>query len=134
MRDQESLWSPVDGIALTGPRQGESLNFLPFTLTTWSNWLKESPTTDVMAMLESHRVYYKKEPYLPYRQRDLPKYPYSPEAPPGPKKLDRVVITGTGSNRLGRLATETALEQSEDPKTVSAWFATHAREIPVEGP
>lgn len=134
MRDQENLWSPVDGIAMTGPRKGESLKFLPFTLTTWSKWRKETPATDVMAMLESHRVYYKKEPYLPYRQRDLPKYPYSPKAPPGPKNLERVVITGIGSNRVARLATDTDLEQSKDPKTVSAWFATHAREIPAEGP
>ena len=135
MRDQESLWSPVDGIALSGPRNGEALQFLPFTLTTWKGWLEEAPDTDVMAMLESHRNYYKKEPYLPYRQRDLPKYPYSPTAPAGPKNLDRVLITGMGSERKGVLIEKMIGEEMpQESFVISAWFATHAREIPVESP
>ncbi len=133
-RKTESLWSPVDGQAISGPRSGEELEFLPFSLLTWSEWLAEAPNTDVMAMLESHRIYYKKEPYLPYRQRDLPRYPYSPPSPPGPKKLDRVIITGNGLDRRGRLATETIRIAEKIPFTISAWFATHAREIPVESP
>ena len=135
MRDRESLWSPVDGIALSGPRKGDALQFLPFQLTTWNDWLERAPETDVMAMLESHRNYYKKEPYLPYRQRDLPKYPYSPKAPAGPKNLDRVLITGMGSERKGTLIDDLVSNQSsQEPFVISAWFATHAREIPVESP
>ncbi len=135
MRSQESLWSPLDGSALSGPRKGEALQFLPFTLTTWENWLETAPDTDVMAMLENHRNYYKKEPYLPYRQRDLPKYPYSPKAPAGPKNLDRVIVSGSGSKRQGVLTADLQKTySSESPFLISSWFATHAREIPVESP
>ena len=35
-RKLESLWSPVDGKALFGPRSGEELQLLPFSLTTWN--------------------------------------------------------------------------------------------------
>ncbi|OUU25408.1 MAG: hypothetical protein CBC13_02010, partial [Planctomycetia bacterium TMED53] len=118
-RKQETLWSPVDGRALYGPLAGENLEFLPFSLTTWSEWLEAAPETVVMAMLESHRNYYKKEPYLPYRQRDLPKYPYSPEAPEGRKKLSRVKVVGQGSNRSATPTDGSDLKLNSEPFTVS---------------
>jgi hypothetical protein len=38
-----SVWSHLDGRALTGPLAGEQLRVLPLQSTTWSAWLAEHP-------------------------------------------------------------------------------------------
>ncbi|NCG12782.1 MAG: DUF3179 domain-containing protein [Planctomycetia bacterium] len=133
-RKLESLWSPVDGKALFGPRSGEELQLLPFSLTTWNEWLEESPSTDVMAILESHRNYYKKEPYLPYRQRDLPRYPFAPVAKDTYKNLARVQLTRDSGQWRVAIVDEDQFRIDNGAYAVSSWFAVHARELEFETP
>lgn len=45
MRDREtgSLWSQVDGLAISGPMEGQRLQTVAATHTTWAAWRKEHP-------------------------------------------------------------------------------------------
>jgi|GEM_PF-6443718 len=50
-RETKSLWNQFDGKALTGSQRGKALKEYPqFTeLTTWGEWLKKYPTTEVLS-------------------------------------------------------------------------------------
>lgn len=43
----ESNWSPVDGVALSGPYRGLTLTRIPTFVTTWREWLELHPSTEV---------------------------------------------------------------------------------------
>ena len=129
-RSRESLWSPTDGRAISGQRSGEWLQLVPFQLTTWKKWREMHPDTDVLGMAESHRRYYKKEPYNPYRLVDRPRYPHAPKPPVGERaNLSRVVVTRENGSWSGRILTDQkAVTRSQ---VITSWFAVHAREIPI---
>ncbi len=129
-RFSESLWSPTDGEAISGVRAGEHLSLVPFQLTSWKKWREQHPDTDVLGMAESHRRYYKKEPFRPYRLIDRPRYPYSPQPPAGSRaNLSRVMITRQGDRWVASSESFTGT-QPATAQVVSSWFAVHAREIP----
>ena len=50
-RDQETLYSQITGLGITGPRKGTQLKQIPIVETTWSNWLKLHPTSRVLSGL-----------------------------------------------------------------------------------
>ncbi|MGE4620330.1 MAG: DUF3179 domain-containing (seleno)protein [Planctomycetota bacterium] len=140
-RSNESLWSPVDGAAISGDRSGQQLELVAFQLTTWKKWLAAHPETDVLGMLESHRRYYKKEPYSPYRLVDKPRYPYSPEPPASPRaNLSRVILTREEGEWCARTpdgsqnSSAWVSENKPFPHVITSWFAIHAREIPLRLP
>ena len=43
--DTGSIWSQPTGMAIAGPRKGETLERLPSTLTTWRAWQRQCPGT-----------------------------------------------------------------------------------------
>lgn len=43
-----SFWSQVLARAICGPREGDSLQIVPSTLTTWSEWRDARPDTEVL--------------------------------------------------------------------------------------
>lgn len=47
-RTTRSLWSQVQGRAVAGPRVGEELRELPVQLTTWDDWRRRHPDTEVL--------------------------------------------------------------------------------------
>lgn len=47
-RGSESLWTQIDGRALEGPRQGEYLEHVPSTYTSWEAWVAAHPDTLVL--------------------------------------------------------------------------------------
>ncbi|MDH4066738.1 MAG: DUF3179 domain-containing protein, partial [Acidobacteriota bacterium] len=50
LRDRETgtLWAPFDGEGLEGPLVGERLARIPVFLTTWGDWQRRHPATDVL--------------------------------------------------------------------------------------
>ena len=48
-RDQETRYPQMTNKAVKGPRQGEWLELLPMTKTTWSYWQKLHPDTKVFS-------------------------------------------------------------------------------------
>lgn len=47
-RQTVSLWIHTTGEAVVGEYKGNTLEFLPSTVTTWSNWTKEHPKTLIL--------------------------------------------------------------------------------------
>src|SRR5439155_1161397 len=47
-RKTESLWVHVTGRAVWGPLKGKQLEFVPSTVTTWSQWKAAHPRTLVL--------------------------------------------------------------------------------------
>ena len=68
MQDEQtgSLWSHITGEALDGQLQGRHLEQLPSVQTTWSEWLREHPDSDVLrkevAIRSSHYASYFEDP------------------------------------------------------------------------
>lgn len=137
-RLRESLWSPTDGRVISGDRSGEWLELIPFQLTSWKQWRQTHPETDVLGMLESHRRYYKKEPYSPYRLVDRPRYPHDPPPPEGDRaNLSRVVVNREGDEWRARILDDNDGVRSPrlpQAQVITSWFAIHAREIPLVDP
>jgi hypothetical protein len=140
-RPRESLWSPTDGKVISGDRAGEWLDLIPFQLTSWNKWRQSHPETDVLGMVESHRRYYKKEPYSTYRLVDRPLYPHDPRPPEGDRaNLSRVVVTRQDGRWSARIPTDpTSIQPAGSPldpvgHVITSWFAIHAREIPLLDP
>ncbi len=50
----ESLWNALTGEAIAGPLEGTRLDALalPFTVTTWADWVAEHPESDVQTIPE----------------------------------------------------------------------------------
>jgi len=47
-RETGSLWSPFDGVSISGSRKGEELERLPIVLTRWAEWKKRHPDSGVV--------------------------------------------------------------------------------------
>lgn len=65
-RETSTLWSHVTGRALDGPGKGAQLRALPSVQTTWADWKKVHPATDVLKkskeVLSSHYEKYFSDP------------------------------------------------------------------------
>lgn len=71
-RESESLWSQIDRRAISGPMQGERLEQIPLTLTTWAQWRAAHPDTQVLANDQGFQRNYRDDPYAGYeRSRKL---------------------------------------------------------------
>ncbi len=73
-RETSSVWSQLDGGAVSGPLQGEPLEVVPARQTTWGFWRRRFPDGEVMVVEgEASRPYYYRDwdPATP-RPADLP--------------------------------------------------------------
>ncbi len=71
-RATESLWSQIKMQAVSGPRLGEKLLLLPASHTSWADWRRRHPDTEVLSTDTGHSRDYSRNPYAQYaRQRDL---------------------------------------------------------------
>ncbi len=75
---QESLWSQVMAQAVTGPQAGQKLRALPLELTTWSQWQKRHPKTDVLSTSTGHRRNYQRNSYTNYLRSSQLMFPVKP--------------------------------------------------------
>ncbi len=77
----ESLWLPLWALPVAGPAVEDGaggLKVLPLSLTTWGDWVREHPGTTVPAGAPNRRKNYGMDPYGPYYQRGIPRFPVSP--------------------------------------------------------
>lgn len=82
-RETDSLWSQLDGRAVSGPMRGTPLEALPAMQTTWKFWREKHPQTRVMvAEGKQGRPYF-------YRDR-------KPGTPPPPQPPNRHDISTLG--------------------------------------
>lgn len=62
----ESLWSQIEGKAVTGPLTGARLKLLSSMQTTWGNWKKKHPNTRVLSRETGYHRNYDRDPYEGY--------------------------------------------------------------------
>ncbi len=65
-RETESLWSQIEGRAVTGPMSGEVLVQLPMEVLPWKAWLVKHPETKVLTEKQGVRRDYRRDPYVGY--------------------------------------------------------------------
>lgn len=63
----ETLWNSLTGEAIAGPLLGSQLVPLPFTVTTWGDWIAEHPDSDVQTIPQDGPPSYTYEPGDAYR-------------------------------------------------------------------
>lgn len=68
-RDTGSLWPQIGGTAVAGEREGESLEEVNVTWTTWGQWLERHPETEVLSANTGHARNYGRDPYGSYNPR-----------------------------------------------------------------
>ncbi|MEX0726413.1 MAG: DUF3179 domain-containing protein [Planctomycetaceae bacterium] len=91
----ESLWSQVKTQGMTGPAMGKSLKALPLELTTWKDWSRRYPETQVMSVKTGHNRNYRSNPYFQYFNGPDLMFPAEPSDDRLPKK-SRVLGVWTG--------------------------------------
>ena len=80
-RESESLWSQILGKAVTGKYKGSSLRQIPLMHTTWSNWKRQYPATQVLSTATGFSRQYTRNPYQGYRDSVLTYFPVTHKAP-----------------------------------------------------
>ncbi|HCO44828.1 MAG TPA: hypothetical protein DCZ11_01470 [Gammaproteobacteria bacterium] len=74
-RASESLWLPLEGEAIAGPRRGERLTPLAVVETSWADWLTRHPDTQVLSDDTGHRRPYGQDPYADYATNSELQFP-----------------------------------------------------------
>lgn len=73
-RETDSVWSQMDGRAVSGPLEGEPLEVVPSIQTTWGHWRSLHPDTRVMVLADEEGHPYIYRAWIPGSPR--------PENPP----------------------------------------------------
>ena len=96
-RQQESLWSQIQGRAIAGPaaQRRVTLQVVPCQLVTWGFWRQEHPHTRMIAGVRSLYPAYRKNPYGAYTfQQHNFRYPVQPlwQRPDFPPKTQLIIV------------------------------------------
>ncbi len=65
-RATQSLWSQIMGRAVAGPLKGATLVAVPLTHTSWADWRRRHPATEVLSTATGHTRDYSRDPYAGY--------------------------------------------------------------------
>ncbi|MCH8550679.1 MAG: DUF3179 domain-containing protein [Natronospirillum sp.] len=65
-RDTGSLWPQISATAIAGERQGESLEEINLTWTTWGEWYAQHPDTELLSDRTGFARDYRRDPYGRY--------------------------------------------------------------------
>lgn len=77
-RKTESLWQQISGRAFIGPSRGRTLTAYPTAMTTWGEWRRVHPTTEVLSTETGFALDYSvKSSYGSYAQSDQLMFPVS---------------------------------------------------------
>ena len=79
-RESESLWSQLMKQAINGPLKGEKLQQIPLTHTTWRDWKKQHPQTQVLSTKTGYSRDYSRTPYPGYSKSDVIMFPVNYQA------------------------------------------------------
>ncbi len=74
-RKTDALWSQLGLEAVSGPHVGKSLKHLPWQMTTFMRFAKDSPEADVLSRKTGHRREYARNPYAAYFRSDRLMFP-----------------------------------------------------------
>lgn len=74
-RQTQSLWSQLLAQAISGPMKGKRLTLLPLTHTTWADWRKGQPATEVLTTNTGQARPYSRDPYAGYESSEQIMFP-----------------------------------------------------------
>lgn len=114
-RQTESYWYHINGEAIKGELIGQRLTILPSVLTTWKEWKKDHPNTQILSLETGYQRNYLNNPYLGYDDPNSgPAFPVSITDDSLPLKENVVGITVEGISKAypvkaaqGRVITDT---------------------------
>ncbi len=66
-RQTQSLWSQIKQQAISGQMSAHKLKMLPIEHTTWADWVKRHPKTQVLSFKIGHIKNYNRSPYAGYK-------------------------------------------------------------------
>lgn len=67
-RKTESLWSQIDMQAISGPRKGEKLTYIPVEHTSLKSWLARFPSSSILSENTGFHRDYTQNPYAGYEK------------------------------------------------------------------
>ncbi|MFT5716146.1 MAG: hypothetical protein ACJAWS_001366 [Oleiphilaceae bacterium] len=76
-RQTDSLWSQIEGRAISGSAKGQRLKRLAVTHTSWKSWRDHHPNTLVLSQQTGHQRNYLRSPYPDYSNNDAIYFPVS---------------------------------------------------------
>lgn len=82
----QSLWSQIMKTAITGDMKGAKLTPISLAHTTWRDWRKRHPDTEVLSTRTGYRRNYGKDPYAGYERQNRLYFPVSNEDRTYPRK------------------------------------------------
>lgn len=69
-RDTDSYWPQILGTAVKGPQKGNSLVQIPLIWTSWGEWKRRYPDTDVLSRRTGYGRNYRHDPYGSYGPKE----------------------------------------------------------------
>jgi hypothetical protein len=133
-RETESLWSQLKMEAVTGPRLGERLEWLPAQHTTWQAWRTAYPQTDVLSLKTGHQRDYDRDPYAGYAAASRLMFPVRHQDVRLPAKtwVAGVLINGAPkAYPLSRLPSGRRLEDQIGGQTIRLAYDAKAQSVQV---
>jgi len=100
----ESLWSQLEGAAVTGRSTGTALMPVPSQLVTWRTWRTLYPETLVVSTATGHPRNYQRDPYARYLEDPAVMFPVSHQDPRLPAKAKVLGIVVNGAAKAYPLA------------------------------
>jgi len=80
-RESESLWSQLLSKAVTGKHKGTTLKALPVLHTTWTDWKRYHPSSQVLSKNTGYWRAYARDPYAGYEESERLYFPVFNAAP-----------------------------------------------------
>lgn len=90
-RETESLWSQLLGKAVTGDYKDTVLTMLPVLHTTWADWKRYHPTSQVLSEKTGYQRAYNYDPYAGYETSKKLYFPVFNKAPANYHPKERVL-------------------------------------------
>jgi hypothetical protein len=90
-RESESLWSQLLSKAVTGKHKGVTLKALPVRHTTWVDWKRHHPASQVLSKNTGYWRAYARDPYAGYENSERLYFPIFNAAPKTYHPKERVL-------------------------------------------
>ena len=124
---RSSLWSPLLGRAISGPRAGAKLSLLPCEVTTWEDFRTRFPDGTIPEPPYAYRKEYRKDLYNQYVGAQKLRYPVDPLPAGSPRPLFAPMLIAEVEDEHGRRTLADAI-----PEIIGRWSGPD-RELSAEG-
>ena len=112
-RQTGSLWSQVLSKAITGPLKDMTLPSLPASHTTWRDWLKRYPDTQVLSTDTGFKRNYRRSPYLDYARSGRLMFPVENQSK---VYRNKDLVLGVSANGVTKAYPFKELEKNQQKK------------------